>query len=417
MEKFAKQFRSFKSTDQQILDAIKAIFTEAGVSSPDIVLVFAQDGSGPHQSGKLDEVIENIELNTAGILFGHIRASGQLPPNANNQVQNISIKVIREDGSDLITITPSQYAGFDIVGHINELARKYFRPYERTEEIDKLLGDELSEFYRKREEALTRLEDTQQKLIEQQQAYQVELQKQTEEIREKVRQDGETYKANLDKQHTNRVDQLDEREQALDARLKEIDDRDSKHARRKHQEDIKAALKTLDTNFKLSEGTGKKRRGMHLVFALVILFSLGSVIYTIWADQDLSEVATWIKVGLGSVSVVGFATAYLGWMNKWFSQHADEEFRLKRLSLDIDRASWLVETVSEWQSEHPDQPLPPELLQQIGGGLFADDADTHNGEHALNTLLGASSRLQLKTAGATIDVDRKGINKIKNTQS
>ena len=418
MSNYSREFRAFKSTDQEILDALRAIFVEAGINAPKIALIFAQDGTGPHKAGNLDEIIDGLELETNGVLLGHIRASGQISEQTNNQRQSITVKVVRENGSDLVTIEPSQHANFEIVGRINELTQKYFRPYERTDAIDQLLGNELAEFYRKREEALTRLEDTQQKLIEQQHSYQTKLQEQTEEIRQQVRKDGDAYKADLDKQHTERVSLLDEREKSLDERLKEIDDRDSKHARRKHQEDIKAALKALDTSFKLSEGTGKKRTGMHWVFGLVILFSMASVIYTIWADPDLSEVATWIKIGLGSATLVGFATAYLGWMNKWFSQHADEEFRLKRLSLDIDRASWLVETVSEWQAEHPDQPLPQELLHQIGGGLFVSNhANSSGDEHALSTLLGASSRLQFKASGATIDLDRKGIRKLKDERS
>jgi hypothetical protein len=51
------------------------------------------------------------------------------------------------------------------------------------------------------------------------------------------------------------------------------------------------------------------------------------------------------------------------------SPTADEEFRLKRISLDVDRAIWVVETALEWQEQK--QTIPPQLLEQLSRDLFA----------------------------------------------
>lgn len=407
----ARTFRVFKKSDKSVLEALTAVLQGASLSEPKVTVSYSQDGGSPQRSGPIPSILEQLPfLDNQRTLIGRFTANGT------HDNQTITILICREDGFDTIDIRQPQGFDFEKCGEVIGLIQKHFTPYERTDAIDKLLGAELAEFYRKRDEALTRLEQTQVRLVEQQEAYQRRLQDQTEEIREQVRQDGEAYKAELEAKHTSRMEEQDKREAELDERVKQIDDRDSKHARRQHQKEIKDALKELDTNFTLSTGTARKRRSMHVVFIAGLAFSLAGVIYTVSVDPDLSKVATWVKMGLGSATFIGFATAYLRWMNHWFNQHANEEFRLKRLSLDIDRASWLVETVSEWQAEHPDQPLPDELLRQLGEGLFSPAAKEQvDEEHPLSTLLGASSHLQLNSAGTTLDIDRKGMNKLKKS--
>ena len=50
----------------------------------------------------------------------------------------------------------TKYRYTNIVVKLITSAHKYLKPYSTTPEIDKILGKELAEFYRKREETLTR---------------------------------------------------------------------------------------------------------------------------------------------------------------------------------------------------------------------------------------------------------------------
>ena len=52
--------------------------------------------------------------------------------------------------------------------------------------------------------------------------------------------------------------------------------------------------------------------------------------------------------------MIGFAFAavfYIRWNDQWLRQHADEEFRMRQLELDIDRASWITELALELGQE------------------------------------------------------------------
>jgi hypothetical protein len=120
-----------------------------------------------------------------------------------------------------------------------------------------------------------------------------------------------------------------------------------------------------------------------------------------------------LKLGLGAMAFAATAIYYIRWNDHWFRQHADEEFRLKRLELDIDRASWIVEMALEWQDEKGTA-IPEELIDRLTTGLFSDstrlDAPRHPNEDLSDALLGASSGLTMNVPGmGELKLDRKGI--------
>lgn len=101
-------------------------------------------------------------------------------------------------------------------------------------------------------------------------------------------------------------------------------------------------------------------------------------------------------------------------MNTWAQQHAEEEFRLKQLEVDLDRASWVVEMAFEWD-ESKDNPIPQNLLDTLSANLFGDS--TKSTDHsltpgdavarALTGLHGTSAELELP--GGKFRIDRKGM--------
>ena len=120
---------------------------------------------------------------------------------------------------------------------------------------------------------------------------------------------------------------------------------------------------------------------------------------------------------MGAIALVALVIYYIRWNDLWFRQHADEEFRLKRLDLDIDRASWVVEMALEWSAEK-NTGIPQELIDRLtrnlfeGGGLSGEAK--HPSQDLASALLGASSGLCIRVPGlGEIQLDRRGIRRFK----
>jgi hypothetical protein len=111
---------------------------------------------------------------------------------------------------------------------------------------------------------------------------------------------------------------------------------------------------------------------------------------------------------------VSTAYFFIRWNNHWFQRHANEEFRLKRMELDIDRASWFVEMAFEWKDEKGEA-IPLEIIERLTQGLFASegtDRPVEPVDSLAQALLGAA-RFKIKLAdGTEAEYDRKGIEKL-----
>lgn len=120
------------------------------------------------------------------------------------------------------------------------------------------------------------------------------------------------------------------------------------------------------------------------------------------------------RQGAFSLGTVGFVWFFIHWSNRWFQRHADEELRLKRLSLDLDRASWVFEMILDWQKETK-QEFPADLLRQLAKNLYTADGvggDDVTQADLLASLFGAAASLKLKAGGAEVEFDRKSLKTI-----
>lgn len=401
-----RQLHAFKETDRILLSKLATVAEEAGLreASMGATVVKGEPSLGfrpANLSKQLDQFAED------SILIGEASVSGQL--GSNNK--HVTVKVTRLPRHDVVEVI-GQQVEFEHLAGVMRSTIQHFRTFDRSERVEQALGEELTEFYRQRETALMRLEDVIQNLAERQAEYQQKLNDGTEQLRQQLHDENEAHRAKLNAGDKTRQEEWKKRNNELDDRKKLLDDRAAKHARRDIQKSLESKLGTLDTNFQLTKGTQEKRKGIHIIFVSASLVSLASTLWLLLSEWDATSIPMWVKLGLSSVTFFGFSTAYLGWMNHWFRQHADEELRLKRLSIDIVRASWLVETVSEWQSEHPGEPLPDELLRQVGGGLFEHGDSHEEDEDMLAKLVGAASRLQVNTPTTQFEFDRKSKRKL-----
>ena len=103
--------------------------------------------------------------------------------------------------------------------------------------------------------------------------------------------------------------------------------------------------------------------------------------------------------------MLGFALTavfYIRWNDQWFRQHADQEFRLQQLALDVDRAGYATEMLLEWQEDKGGE-MPAVMLDRLTAGLFTDQTTVarvrHPSEDVIAALLKASSSVRVDVPG------------------
>jgi hypothetical protein len=230
-------------------------------------------------------------------------------------------------------------------------------------------------------------------------------------------------KQELDNRIKKREEKLDERARGLDEREVSLNLQEPKTERRRVFQELKDTLIEWATDFGVSQGTQGKRKPVHLILiTLLLLFAAGTIVFLaqgIKAPDNATTVqvvALYVRAALFLALFVSFAVFYVGWNSNWFQKHADEEFRLKKLQLDVKRAHWFVELAFQWKDEYK-EPLPAELVDRLTRDLFltfATDPQAQPGFDSLaSALLGASTKVKLSPTGAEVELDKKGISKLK----
>jgi hypothetical protein len=269
--------------------------------------------------------------------------------------------------------------------------------------------------------SIVRLMELNEKITRENDQFRLSLEARQKELKERLETEYGEREKQLGAQFTAKEDELKQREAALVARGKTLDDRDNTHARRQKQEDLSRRLQQHQASFNLTSDTTKKRIPVMIAFWAGLAF-LG-VLVGVYTWRALQPLESGIPFWWHPLRVIGFTAGFVGllvyfirWQDRWSQTHADEEFRLKRLELDSVRAGWLVEVLLEWQREHKTD-VPPELIEKLGAGLFEQSSGqpgaTHPVEDIIARLLGNSS-LQLEFPGGKAALDRKAIDRAKS---
>ena len=302
----------------------------------------------------------------------------------------------REKGDDTVQIsyTKDPSDPFEVRRALIVIQR-HFVPLNRAEAIERALGPEMAEFYRLREEHLSRLETLTRKLVEETHDYQLRLDTETAEHKRKPT-------ASFEKAHKERTDDLQAREQELDKRRQELDDRSARHARREQSRVLQKKISDRSQKFILTPETRRKRWPVHLLFVVLLLLSGGLVLRSALVPPTVMEgLPLWLELGRLPLGLLGFTLTtifYIRWNDQWFRQHAEQEFRLQQLALDVDRAGYATEMLLEWQEDKGGE-MPPVMVDRLTAGLFTNQATKervrHPSEDALTALLKAASSVRI----------------------
>ncbi len=409
------QYDSLKVADAELFGALDRIRNSLSPKGTGNLTVSLGHGTAA-VSGTFEEVRNNAAiqevLNAGGNVFYQVIA--QLGGNT-------SIQVIRHEPVDKVTITyPDNFEALKAAPLLSAV-RRFLPPFGHASNIEKTLGPELAEFYRRREQGLLKLEEFTQSLIERTEAYRRTVDEEHAVFRRQAEEKAAADAERLRSEYEAKTTHLKEREDALDARAKALDDRSSRHARRQIRQDLKEILANRTKEFSLTKQTAAKRNIVHVMYGALITVPLVVFVRALYELVGRGLPPDWVLLARIAVGGIGLAAAlvyYIRWNDQWFRQHATEEFRLRRLDLDIDRASWVVETAFEWKEEKGTE-IPLELVDKLTRNLFVTEESDHRGvkhpgEDLASALLGASSRLNIQIPGlGDATLDRRGIREVK----
>lgn len=408
------KFQILKVSDRELLDSLSTLAEKQdSLDTAVIDIRLSQQHSKPF-SGNLSAVRSNEALET--LLSSNTSVASSVAMRL-PQRQNASVSVQRSDGFDEVTISFSNDTDFlEIAGIISD-AHETLNGIERTETTRKILGEDAANYYQAREQALLRLEALSQRLIEENEAYRRRVDEEFDNKRAQLDAEHERRESDLDEHHNSRLQALEAREVELDEQRRDLDDRSNRHARRQDRKELKKRLAESNKNFSLTRGTSQKRFLIHCLFWVLIIATGAGVAYS-FTQNFASDVngTFWFSAAKLAASSLGFAAVviyYIRWNDHWFRQHADEEFRLKRLDLDIDRASWFVELAMEWREEK-DAPLPEVLTERLTANLFEGQsrgpAPSHPSDDLSSALIRAASGFSVPIPGVgELTLDRGGV--------
>lgn len=271
-----------------------------------------------------------------------------------------------------------------------------------------------------RNATIERLEQVQAKLAEDTAGFNETIQKNYLAEKKKLDTQLENERSRLQEEFDRKNEILIKRSAEIDKREAEIDASDNTAARRQIRKDLLAELQKRSEKFALTSGTKNLRWPVHVVsVAIIILGLIGAYFFGIkLPSSNTNGVAYIVAVvkpfGLTFVAI-GTAFFYLRWLNHWFERHAQAEFKLKQFQLDIERASWLVETALDWDAKQENE-LPKELLEGLSRNLFSFEGENiepvrHPVDELASALMGTASRVKLNLAGNEVELDGKQLKK------
>jgi hypothetical protein len=268
---------------------------------------------------------------------------------------------------------------------------------------------------------------------------QEKFQNSSNELRESHRLEIESLRYELLTERNVLREETDQKKAELDAERKALDDRSNTSARRAIRQDLKKAVENSLSTPIFSVNAKAARLPIRIAYLGGIVAVGSFAAYSLLAFQS-SLTATSVGAATGSgaaivanvssagmviaaikstlslITTVGLLLLYLRWEQNWASKIAQFEENLASTKIDIDRASWVVESVLEWNKESPDKPIPPELLQSITRRLFDWDAkleeQVNPADSLASAILGSASKLHIGKDGAQIELNQKGIKQL-----
>lgn len=327
-----------------------------------------------------------------------------------------------EKPTDNVLITPTDSSDLHWLLELQSLAQKRLNAVTLSKFTFPLNSEQQQEFFEIRVALINKLDNLVERLVTETHQYRIKL-------------DGEfstktlalestlTEKQNrMEEELRKKAEELENEKKKFATQVEAYDDRDSKHVRRELFNKVNEEIKRRSEAFRLTTDTINLRSPIKTFsLALTIIFGIAAAFYS-WAEYMTPDTTfsliRQLKIAAFTLAFGATAIFYIRWENKWFQQHADEEFRIKKMELDMYRSSWLVETALEWRAETQSD-LPQYMIEKLAQDIFiwkdSKEDKLHPADQLASAILGASSTVNLRTAGGTeIALDRRALDKLRN---
>ncbi|MFO7581466.1 hypothetical protein [Guyparkeria sp.] len=276
------------------------------------------------------------------------------------------------------------------------------------------------------ESTLNRLERLNERLVEESLEFRNAVERRYEEKQESLEAEFDERKEQEEARISQEWERVEAKLSAVEREKEDLDSRNNTHARRQLRKDLLDEIKRRQEKFELTEGTKKLRIPIGVAMAALAIFfgfmAIYSAIDLFGVRAGLSAADSWLLVFKQLAYSVGFVASvvfYIKWQNKWFERHSNAEFELKQLELDMERASWLVETSLEWNNEKGDS-IPQALLESLSKNLFATKEDgqedvVHPSDQLASALFGSAASLKLRSGDSEMEINPKKLRKSKRS--
>lgn len=211
---------------------------------------------------------------------------------------------------------------------------------------------------------------------------------------------------------------LKQEKEELDKWRSEINDREPQHERRRLREVLTSRIQ--DSLRNPDDNVIRRESSVYWLYlatgAAFILLSAGLTLNSEYGSQ-IGSAAFWAQ-SIKSL-VAGFAGAAFTWAGlsglKNAAIAAREHVRIiEKYSLDMDRASWIVETILQMNSVEKSE-VPLTWLESACHGLFTGNRGDREEQRSLDAfaaLFDATARAKIGTAGIEFEVDRRGAKRL-----
>lgn len=232
------------------------------------------------------------------------------------------------------------------------------------------------------------------------------------------------YKEHLETQHQSKLDELDasyleqsaslqRQRDELEKLKKEIDDREHMHVRRELREQI-----TTDLQDRLDKPLiNKTSANQRIAVVLICIVSAGLLFWFALSTQRLfgttsDTVEKWfivLKTLLAGAAASGFLVYAISWLRRTYLDDVGLERALERYALDVNRASWSIETLME-MSKQEGAEVPSIWVQGVCNELFVSSTakEDPTALQALGAILDVAGGAEIGPDGAKITLNRRG---------
>ena len=423
------QYASDPLVDRALLDAVRKIADHFGIDgSSATIQLHVSDGIADEERG-LDDIPEGSATALA------LTSDKYLVHKARLRLANQAyVFVTRNEAGFDVRI---QFESIDVVSAARLLAvvQDLLPPSALAARLASVLGPPVSAHYAEREKALTRLEAISDNIISKLHANAEEQKAEWDKRRLDLETSYDERRARLEEEHSGRLAAASELESTLQQRAQQLDDRETRHARRDVYQKLLAKLQDRNKSFTLSPGTNRMRRPVFWTFIAIGLASACSAAYsgyelflnstalananltdtpsTVWVSYlNHERVEMLVRFFLSAAMFVATSFGFARWNHAWASRHADAEFWAKSLEVDIDRATWVVELAMEYK-ESTRLTLPSTLLAVLTRGIFEASHTSKPLQHpvpdALGAILSSAIEAEIDLPNGRAKLNRKGI--------